>query len=721
MRRQVGQGRWIYSFAFIAALFALLAGTSALYAESPAANEVSSSLQEMNSWLGDGKAGDGWRTFLKTEQLQAQLEQGDQADEKVVAEILAKFESGTAGLDRPQFVAVRKAVQTWLAELKLPTKEELPEYVLEYKDDYSPLTDEQVADAKQELQTAVNQLGRFLPARSKAGAGWRKYLEFSDLTTQLNTDAKPDLQTLVAVFHKLTSNVPGLEREEFGNVTEALADYIDLVAVKGITDAQEQYEKQLEALSGSLEAYADDPTEDENFNIGRRLGELATGRQAEDLISAVRSHHSLPNLFAEISHPLIEAGMSRAVDRNVDVRDNILGASIYGNGRMQGNVTIELIPSEDDAVMETVLKGNVYTNTTGSKSGVTFNSRGVTGFHARKRILFNEYGVTSKPARANAVTNNDVYNVNAGRIASRVAWDQIGANRATSNRIAGEHAAVRIRNSFDSEATPMLAKSSKGFMEKFRHPLVRMREFPEKLKFSTTENRLKVVGLKANRFQIAAPHAPPALEDGHDMAVRVHESFPGNMAQALMGGKTLTDEQLKEQILKMRGELPEELQNDEDEEPWSITFARFKPVTVAFDDNELEVTIRGQKYTSGEREFRAMNVTARYTLELTPTGSKMVRKGDLKIEPPDFAMKKRQLSASEISLKTILEKKFAKLFKEEVVSDGLELPGNWEKAGKLQPTQLASENGWLTVGWKMPSKDKVATGQAAREQDVEKK
>ena len=282
----------------------------------------------------------------------------------------------------------------------------MPSFAQQQKEKFQPVSDEQVAAAKKKLQTAQAKLGAYLSPRSKAGAGWRTYLKFDELTAQLKDDATPDLKPLVAQFHLYTADTAGLERPEFTAVTDALAHYIDLVAVKNISDARKQYEQQLDALAASLEKYAAEPNAEENFNIGRRLGELTVGQQAGELILAVRKFHSQPTLFAEFSHPLLEAGLARAVDREVDVRDNILGAAISGKGRMLGNVTIELIPSENEAVFDTVLKGRVNTNTTGNSRGVTFYSRGVTGFHARKRMTFTELGLDSKPTRCSAVTNN---------------------------------------------------------------------------------------------------------------------------------------------------------------------------------------------------------------------------------------------------------------------------------------------------------------------------
>jgi len=169
-----------------------------------------------------------------------------------------------------------------------------------------------------------------------------------------------------------------------------------------------------------------------------------------------------------------------------------------------------------------------------------------------------------------------------------------------------------------------------------------------------------------------------------------------NLCDGLLGGRTLTEEELQQKVIDLRGELPEALESDPDRDPWSITFARSQPVTVKFGDGQIEVTIRGQRYTSGDRDFRAMNVTAVYKFEIDGPGIKLTRQGDLTIVPPG---KPRALSGREITLKTLLEKRFGKLFEPEVKYEGLILPGRWREAGILDLKQITAAGGWMALAW----------------------
>ena len=119
-------------------------------------------------------------------------------------------------------------------------------------------------------------------------------------------------------------------------------------------------------------------------------------------------------------------------------------------------------------------------------------------------------------------------------------------------------------------------------------------------------------------------------------------------------------------------------------------------------------TIRGQRFTSGDRRFRAMNITASYQVERTERGTRLVRKEELEIVPPGFVPGKGRLSASQIALRRLLTKRLGDLFKPEIVTDGLELPGEWKRVGKLPLIQMNIDRGWVALGWRLPARESVA-------------
>jgi hypothetical protein len=116
------------------------------------------------------------------------------------------------------------------------------------------------------------------------------------------------------------------------------------------------------------------------------------------------------------------------------------------------------------------------------------------------------------------------------------------------------------------------------------------------------------------------------------------------------------------------------------------------------------MTVRGTGYTSGDREFDAMDVWATYRIEPGHPGVRLVRDGDVQIYPPGFVPGGgKKLSVQQTSLRGILQKRFNKVFKEVVDVEPLKLPGEMEKAGPLPIEQLdARKDGWVAAGWRKP-------------------
>ncbi len=683
-------------------LLALVAVVSAAYAssapllaaESPVA--AKKALADLDAWLGSGTAAQGWSDYLNLPALRAELDKGKDANLATIEAARAKLNSGAAGLELARFRALSDAVTAWSDQLAIQQAASLSQATLDAQSKFKPITAEEVAASKSALETATAKLAQYLSSGANS-ENWKKYLRFDELQTQLKSE-KPDLAVLADVYYLFTANQVGLELPVFANVADSLERYVNDVAAQD-EKLQDQFNEQLKGLAVALDEYAKAPTSDLANDIGGRLGWLENRRQVPVLIGVIRQELSRPNLFVVASERLVGAGIAQPVDEITPVRDYILGTSISGTGHMVGNVTAELVPSETSAMFDTLLRGKVHSRTVGLNGPATIHSNGTTALAGRKRIVLNADGFLVYPSTAAANTSTQVTGIGGSGIVQRVASRRVGEQKGQAERIAADHAADRVRGRLDKQVGEQLAEANQNFQSKFRQPMIRRRALPE-LAFRTTAEELLVNVLAANRNQIAAPIAPPELASGGDLGAQVHESAINNLATILVGGVTLEEEELQKKVIDIRGSLPDSLKSDEDRDPWSITFARNQPVTVKLKDGTIEITVRGQRYTSGDQDFRAMNVTARYKIELAEPNElgihaiKLTRQGDLEIVPPG---EQRRLSGREITLRTLLEKRFGKLFEPEIVYDELVLPGRWRQAGLLDPRQLDIKDGWLVT------------------------
>jgi hypothetical protein len=288
----------------------------------------------------------------------------------------------------------------------------------------------------------------------------------------------------------------------------------------------------------------------------------------------------------------------------------------------------------------------------------------------------------------------------------KIAVKRVYQSKSQAEAIGAQHARARLNARMDSQSANLVVQANGDFWTKFRNPLLQVGAFPERMQFSSSGDRLAIHATRADSYQLAAPAAAPEIGEATDVIVRLHESTVDNLASTVLAGRTLKRDEVNRLVKNATGKIPEELK-DEEERDWSITFAPERPIELEVDGGGFVITLRGDEYTSGENTYPAMNVTARYKLERNDRGGlRAIRQGELEIFPPDFRPDVDQLSSSQQSLKTILERRFGKLFKPELPdkpAEGLELAGRWKRLGRLPLVVLNANGGWLTLGWSKPS------------------
>ena len=676
-------------------LFSLLAANQSSAAST--GDQVRAELTRMHNWLSTSSASQGWRTYLRSDDLEEQLKKGKDADPNVIAEILGKYESNTPGLNKARFTVVRTALASWLSDLQYGQVEKLPETVVTAKDRFKPIETDKVTKTKAKLRANVRSLSNLL-ARSGRDRenGWRKYLQLDELQKELDSEDGPDLAVLQEIATKYRGDHPGLDMSRFVAVRESLLDYVTIEYFSSLPNLKEQFEKQLADLSKHLRAYSEERSGENASAIGLALGWLKTSEQTPELVSGVRKHYSYPNLYGYMSGNLLAAGINNRVYDTRRVSENIMGTDIRGTASTSGTVGVRLVPSRTAAVFDILLYGATRSRTVGSQGPVTIHSTGLTSFNAFKRIYFDENGVRAAAAQANAATNTSINNIDAPPIIRRIAWRIAGSKKGEAEQIASQKAGGQIRQRVDSQANGLLGQMNARFEDEVVKPLTRRRAYPELLQFSTTAHTLNVKVMHANDYQIAAPTGPPKISKSYDVALRMHESAIGNFAESAIGGETLTGEMVADMMKKSGREVPEELQNNQESEPWSITFASSRPVAVEFNDGTITIGVRGVRFTRGSEVVKsAMEMSATYKVEKTATGSKLTRQGDVEAR----YLKGGRESIQQITLKTFMRRKFGAILKEEIVSEGIEMPRRWKHVGRLQVEHIECDNGWLALGW----------------------
>ena len=685
--------RTLHCMAAIVFSCVTLFGSMVCAHESAALSSTRQAAKELDTWLGSGANGQSWRTYLGAEALQAELAKDAQPDPAVLAKTIQKLTSRAPGLEGAKYVALRTALENLLAQRPVD------EVVLAAKGTFQTPAEPQIQQAKAVLQTAVDKLDRFLTASGANGQGWKTYLGWNELQEAIKAGPEANLATLRAIDKRFKENKVGLELPVFANVEAALAKYLRALNASRDATAAATLDSSLEELAKDLQAYASTPNEATAGEIATALAWLDQYGQAPAVAASVKRRWSAPNAFVEVSDKILGAGIRQDVNDVIPVRDNILGTAVSGTAHTVGRLDTVLVPDAKRGVFDAVLSGTTYSKTVGQNGPATIYSTGTTKISGRKRVVVDSSGLKSYPATAAAVTKTRIDGVAAGNggLVQRIAQKKVAEGKGQAERVASQRAEAKIRARVEKEAGTGLSRANNDFQQKFRNPLVRRHAFPEVLNFSTESNALLVTALQAGAGQLGAPGAPPKLENPHPMVAKVHESLINNAAASLWAGRTVTNEEVKQDESE-RGEwVPEEFKAlPPQDSVGTVTFIDGRPVSLTLKGGGFNVVVRVKEFSSGDKVYRtAMDVTADYVIKQHEGGARLERQGDLKVEPAKGGKQSPQL----LTLKTVLKKKFSRVLLETMTFKALVLPGKWSKAGTLNITELKSDGGWVTIGW----------------------
>ncbi len=574
------------------------------------------------------------------------------------------------------------------------------------KGQFRALGQEDLAAVETDLKAAVNRLDERLHAETETGPGWRDYLHWDDVTRELGKPSGIDLEVLDQLYRRLIAGYEGLGLDSFLDVRRALRRYLSVARAVDNSRLPGQYEGLMDALAERLQKFDRQPNEADATAIAGALRWLDSARQASQLIDAVRQRYGQRNLYVDVSAELINAAMGQAVDDTMPVSDCILGTSVQGTGHTVGQVTVELVPSEERAVLRTRMEGTTDTDTIGYNGPVRIYSLGTTTLATGKEILLDAESLRTRPAETEAATSTKITGIGTrgrcGRqMIERIARRRVAQQKSQAEWIAARHAERQADDRIDQEVDGLIEQADLDLRTKLRRPLVQRRLFPRRLQFATSEKRLKIRVLQAGTYDLAAPGPPPQIAGQPDLAVRVHESSVNNFMAGALSGMIVREKRLQQVAVEMLGTLPEQLKSEPGAEPWGITFARSRPISVSFADHGFRLTIRGRKYARGENEYPGMYVTAAYRIENGPDGPRAVRTGPLEILPPGFIRGKSRLSARHQVIRDLLQRRLGRVFEEVLVPQPIELPGERGRGGKLRLVHWDAAGGWLSLGFKL--------------------
>lgn len=600
-----------------------------------------------------------------------------------------------------------------LAQVPAQRFEELAKEAGEAAKAFRPVAAPELDAAARGLRDALRPLAALL-ARSASGKDWKDYLEWKSLEAQAAGGSAADPAVLRRLEDLLNATETGLDMPDFVRVRKAVTRYAEAAdAAKG--GGAKRSGQRLESLAAGLRAAAASGSLESLATAGPALERLAEAGQAADVIRGVRAAVGQPNMMLEVHERLFAQVVDRPVDEVNRVNESILGARVRGTGHTTGNVHVDFVPSANSGAFDLVLAARNVSSTRGTQGPVTVHSQGCTDMSARRRIFVDGRGISAAAVQATADTATQITGMNVSvpighRLICRFAQRKVAESKPRAEAVAEAKARDRIRREFTAQTDPAIAQFRTEFERRVRRPLESRGMYPESIRVHSTDETLVTTARKASAVQLAAASDPPPATAGNVLTARIHESAVNNALEQQFGGRIFTQDDAAKLAAEFKAKMPESLGSETDQQPWAITFAKYRPITVTAADGRLTFKVRGDKFVSGERDFPGMDVWASYTIGRGPKGFKLVRDGDVQIYPPGFKPGGgEKLSPAETSVRRILQRRFDKLLKGEIEVQDLPLEGELAKAGPLPMQQLDARNdGWIAAGWKQ--KDAASAG-----------
>lgn len=570
---------------------------------------------------------------------------------------------------------------------------------------FTPINDNKIRQAKTALQAAATNLDEQFQKVGSTGEGWEKYLDWADLKSTIYS-GKPDMEKLKKAYTALAASHRGLELACFIDLRLALEKYMNLRLATDSPEIKAAYDKLMVGFPEMLKDYATNPTSNPNAPLQQVVTWLDKFEQAPELLAKLRADFAKPNFYASASKRLITPGFDNEINESVNLRDTILKTQVHNQGTMLGQTTLQLIPSGPcEAILEVQLTGTSRTQNRGRRGPVRICSESISQIAATKLIMIDADGLRTAPADAQVNTSTHIRSIHSNcKIVENIAWKQARKSKRQAETIASRRAERRVCRQVNEKADSTVAEANENYRKQFKLPLSHRKLFPKELDFSTTADRLNIVALQHGLAQFAAWSDPPKVDEAEaDASVRIHESVINNSTWTFLAGRTFAEEEFLSLVADLSGgEVPEQFQPSEDQEPWAVTFAQENPIRVTFHDGQIRIEIHATSFKKGDTKYTAMNIAATYKIDSKDGKFVLTRLNDLEVFPPGFESEQRKLSVREQTLRKLLQKRFSKIFEPKWTPRGeTPLPERWKAAGSLHLNSWNAKGGWMTLTWKL--------------------
>lgn len=581
-----------------------------------------------------------------------------------------------------------------------PTSRRLQTIVIQAIESLDPTKIPNLEASKQRLSEAVVRLENYLNPSSTNGQAWSKFLKLDTLKEELISE-RPNVATMVVLETNMKQNYPGLEYSHYAEVRQGIGEVVRALRYGYAPDkAIEQLKVKLKQLHESLDEPVAGAGTDRSFAIGLMANYLHEMNQAPAALAQIRQQFSTPNIQVQVREGLINRLVSRPVNEPNAVNECLLGTRVIGRAFLTGNVHADLQPMVGGVSLRLNMDANVTTRSNGYNRGVVFGTTAHSPVHATKTIFVTPSGISSTSASVATNLQTSINTIDHRfRIVRRIAKRKAAEQKPLADSIAQGRLQNRIYGQYEQQVEEQLAVARvqlSKLQSQTPPELIRLGIPMPTYSFNSDDTAVHGHVRQAGPFQLAA-FQPSTISPPNncDVVVEAHQSALVNALDLVLGDRAIRSADLDDYARQATGSVPEEIQKEADGEAWSITLATYRPVEIELEDSKVTIKLRVSQMTRGQQTLEdGAFVTAVYAPSYSNGVLTLTRQGEVDVS---FARATRGLRV--VTLRSFLKGKFDMFFKEQIVTQRLDLANRFPKLPKFNLAVMKIDNGWLQLGW----------------------
>jgi hypothetical protein len=554
--------------------------------------------------------------------------------------------------------------------------------------------------ARLSLQQALDSLEQFVQVGTKNGDNWSRFLHLPELKEQLASD-RPSYPKLLELQMNMRQNYLGLEYPQFIRLREAIEKYVDAARFHTQEESfirflQQSLDESIAQLQSAHQI--DDVSE---FQLGNIVANLHQSHQAPSALSKLRSAFSRPNVRVSIDERLVNRLVSRTVAQPQPVDDCILGTRILGQAFLNGDVSAKLLPMNGGLGLQLNLAGCISSQNQGYNRGVVLGTSSISPVFASKDIYLSLHGISTAPPRVSTQLQSTIHSISHhSRLVRRIASRRAAKQKPQADAIAEEKMRTRLSSQFGQQVDEQARDAHQQLVE------LRQLSVPEvkrvglerpQLALYSSHSEVDASAVQAASFQLAATESCPLPRPATALAVaQIHQSAVSNALEPILAGRVLRNTDLGSYARQLSAEVSDEMRQEIEGEPWSITFNPYRPVNIEFDGGLINITLRIIRMTRGDETLNeALSIRTAYLPSFDGEVISLSRQADVIVTSD---RETRGVRAT--TLRSFIKTKFDKTFRESIVTDQIDLE-QFPQLEKLRlnykQLEFNIDQGWLQV------------------------